>query len=101
MRTFVHGDDFVTCWGRDECRWFREALEGRFDIKTKVVGRGSGEEREERILNRIIRATAEGWELEADQRHADIIIKQLNLVNANGVKTPSEDEKKWEEEENL
>ena len=79
LRTFVHGDDFVTCGGRADCQWFHRALKGRFSIKTKVVGLGEGEVREERILNRIIRVTEDGWELEADQRHADIIVKQLQM----------------------
>ena len=38
--------------------------------------------------------------MEADQRHADIIIERMNLKGANGVKTPGEDEKSWEEEIN-
>ena len=41
-----------------------------------------------------------GWEYEADQRHVDIIIDQLNLKGANGVSTPAEDEKRWEQDEN-
>ena len=51
-------------------------------------------------MNRVVRITPNGWELEADQRHVDIILDQLNLSGANGVRTPWEDEKKHEEEEN-
>ena len=40
LQTMVHGDDFITS-GRRECaEWFRQRLEGRFEIKTKVVGLG-------------------------------------------------------------
>ena len=78
----------------------KERLAERFEIKTKVVGTGVGEESEERILNRIIRVTEDGWEIEADQRHADIIIGELNLKEANGVKTPCEEERSWEMEDN-
>ena len=38
--------------------------------------------------------------MEADQRHADILIEELNLREAKGVKSPGEEEKRWEEEEN-
>ena len=34
------------------------------------------EVREAIILNRIIRVTEGGWEYEADQRHADLIVKE-------------------------
>jgi hypothetical protein len=72
----------------------------RFQIKTKVIGRGPGEMDEATVLNRIIRVGGEGWEYEADQRHADLLIKMLNMEKANEVKTPGEDAKPWMDEEN-
>ena len=100
LQTFVHGDDFVTAGDWKECEWFKAQLQRRFDIKSKVVGMGPNDVREERILNRVIRVGTEGWELEADQRHADVIIDRMNLQGAKGVKTPCEEEKAWEQEEN-
>ena len=101
LRALVHGDDFVAVGDRHDCEWFKAKLGGRFEIKTKLVGFQDDEEQEERILNRVIRATPSGgWEIEADQRHADIIVKELNLKEANGVRTPCEDLKAWEQEEN-
>ena len=41
LRTFLHGDDFATVGTRAECKWFREALEARFEIKTHCVGPGA------------------------------------------------------------
>ena len=58
------------------------------------------EDREARVLNRIIRVTPEGWEYEPDQRHADILIQAMNLSGAKGVKAPGEDEKNWEMSDN-
>ena len=100
LKCLVHGDDFVTSGDRSGCDWLRKRLESRFEIKTKIVGHGGDEVREERILNRVIRATEKGWELEADQRHVDIIVEQLNLKEANPVKTPGEEEQVWEIEGN-
>ena len=57
----------------------------RFEIKTAVIGSGPEEVREARILNRIVRVTPEGWEYEPDQRHVDILVKELNLQGAKGV----------------
>ena len=100
LKTLVHGDDFITSGTREQARWMREALERRFEIKTKVVGMGPEEVQEERVLNRIIRVTRDGWEYEADQRHAELLIKGMHLEGAKGVKGPGEDEKPWEEEAN-
>ena len=44
---------------------------------------------EGQVLNRVVRRTAEGWVLEADLRHAELIIKQLGLENAKAAATPS------------
>jgi len=38
--------------------------------------------------------------LEPDQRHVDLIIKELGLEEAKGVSSPGEPEQRWEEEEN-
>ena len=45
--------------------------------------------RKERILNRGVGVTNERPKMEADQRHADIIIAILNLKAATGVTSPS------------
>jgi len=63
-------------------------LEGRFEIKTSVIGTGVGEVQEARVLNRIIRITSNGWEYEPDQRHAEMIVEQLGLKEAKAVETP-------------
>ena len=59
---------------------------------------------EARLLNRIIRRTKEGWEYEADQRHAELIVKGPGLEDAKAVATPAEGERPWlaeEDEEKL
>jgi len=99
IKTIVHGDDFISKASREDAKWLKKKLEENFEIKTKVIGNGDKEQSEERILNRVIRVTAGGWEYEADQRHADIIIDALNLNGAKPVQTPSEDDKPWKSEE--
>ena len=81
--TLVRGDDFITVGNRKNIRWLKNKLEGRFEIKTKIIGQGEGKDREARALNRIIRVTPEGWEYEPDQRLADIL--SMNLSGAKGV----------------
>ncbi len=88
----MHGDDFVSTGCRESLQWFKTRVEGRFEIKTKLIGTGEGESREEHVLNRVIRATEEGWEYEPDQRHGEIIVRAMKLEESKGVKTPGEEE---------
>ena len=96
----VHGDDFVSAGERDRLKWLRKRLEDRFEIKTTVIGRGTEEVTEGRVLNRVIRMTKEGWENEADQRHAELIIQEQKLGDAKAVSTPGEEEKQHEKDMN-
>ena len=43
------------------------------------------------MLNRVLRHTKEGYELEADLRHAELIIEQLEIGDAKTVVTPGVD----------
>ena len=52
------------------------------------------------MLNRVVRCTEQGWELELDQRHADLIIKELDLEGAREVITPGEKDPKGKEVDN-
>ena len=75
----VHRDDFIFSGSR--C-----VLEARLELKTTVVGHGASDAREGRVL--IIRAPVDWWEYEGDQRHAELIVQELNLTNSNPVSTP-------------
>ena len=74
----------------------------RREIRDQDVGHRRSTQRasRRRLLGRVIRRTPTGWEYEADQRHAELIIRGLHLEGAKGVKSPGEDEKPWEREEN-
>ena len=108
----VHGDYFVSVGTREATQRFKAELEGRFEIKTQILGSGKGvpsartrtpdddakaEVSEGRVLNRILRWTSDGWELEPDQRHADIIVHELGLLDAKPVCTAGETETRTEE----
>ena len=91
LRTLVHGDDFVTVGARSSVRWFNEKLRRRFAIKTCVIGPAgrdssgvragaTGEVQEGKVLNRLVRCTEAGYELEADPRHAEMIVEALDLT---------------------
>ena len=99
IKTIVHGDDFASSGEELDLHWLKMELEKRFEVKTQLLGHGVGLASEGKILNRIVRATKSGWEYEADQRHGEVIIQALGLERANGVTSPGEDSKTWQEEE--
>ena len=65
------------CQGLD---WFREAVSAKFAIKIRGrVGPGEADEKSMRILNRPVECSNEGTRYEADQRHAEIIIRHVGF----------------------
>ena len=99
LRTLVHGDDFMTTGQREDAEWFKRELNKRFSVSATVVGNGDDEVREARLLGRLVRWTEQGWEAEADLRHAQLLVQGMKLETAKGVKSPGEDPKPWEEDE--
>ena len=93
IRTLVHGNDLFPTGSREQMERFKKKLEGRFEIKTKVIGSGEEESQEEKVLNKIIRWTASGWEYEGDRRHEEIVVRTLDLQDSNPVRSPGEEER--------
>ena len=67
-------------------------LSESFEIKSCLLGEAEHLNKETNILNRLIRVTSNGWEIEADPRHGELIIKELELDKAKGLTTPGVDE---------
>ena len=97
----VHGDDLVSVGSRSDLQWMKERLAGRFEVKTQMVGPRAdlGDVSEARILNRVIRVTPQGWEYEADQRHADLIIREADVEKKSVLTHPGGDKKVIDEED--
>ena len=84
----VHGDDFVAVGKGRDLTNARDTLEGKYKIKVEVLGDGEECKQEVRILNKIVRYTDTGIEMEADPRHAEIVVRELGLENAKASKVP-------------
>ena len=63
-------------------------MKGEYEIKMDVLGPEPGQEKEVKILSRVIRWTEEGLEYEADQRHADLLIKEMGVEKGKSAVTP-------------
>ncbi len=78
VRNVVHGDDFTTLATRNHCDWLAEELRKHIDLKVPgVLGSGPKDDKSTRRLNRIVSWDEQGITYECDQRHAEIIVKQL------------------------
>ena len=78
LRTFVHGDDYVAAGDKKDLRWMEGELASRYEIKTSIIGGEEGDDRDFRLLNRLIAWCPDtGITYEADPRHAQILIKEL------------------------
>ena len=76
----VHGDDF-TCLGTDDSLdLYESAMKRAFDIKLKGrLGHDKNDERDMRVLNRIVRVVDEGLLYEPDPRHVEYLLRDLGL----------------------
>ena len=82
----VHGDDFVFACVETDLEWARQQMEKSF----LVIGRLGGDKqdvRELRVLNRVLSWRSGGIELEADPRHQEILISELEQ-GVRGLRTP-------------
>ena len=80
IRTFVHGDNYVSSAQPDQLKWLKGELERKYQIKIQWLRPGPEHQREIRILNRIVGwNNARGIEFEADPRRVQVILSQLGL----------------------
>ena len=88
----VHGDDFSCTGNIHDLRWLASKFEGRYEVKKQLVGPRWHQDcvQEARVLNRLITWEETGIAYEADPRHAELIIGEMGLQQANSVKTPGE-----------
>ena len=78
----VNGDDLFAVGPPESLEDLRAQLENQYKIKTETLGGGESDKKEMRVLIRIIRWDGQGLRLEADPRHAEILIQQHDLHGA-------------------
>jgi hypothetical protein len=94
LRVLIHGDDVVTCGNIEDCRWLRDVMSTHWMLKNRgAIGRG-GEHSSMRVLGRLVSKTEDGYEYEADPRHAELLVAAFDLkrsVTTPGTKTIDKD----------
>ena len=84
----VHGDDFVAVGPDQQLENVSRTLGEKYKIKVEQLGQKEGQKSEIRILNKVVRISEQGLELEADPRHAELVVKELGLESAKATTTP-------------
>ena len=84
----IHGDDFTSTGREAELRWLDCELKKRFELKTEFLGPDPRRHVQQlRVLNRVISWQRDGLTYEADQRHAELLIRELGLEYSKPVAT--------------
>ena len=79
----VHSDDFTSTGRERDLRWLELEFQKKFELKTELLGSNSVKHKQEiRILNRVIAWTSESLTYEADQRHSEILIREVCVLAA-------------------
>ena len=87
----VHGDDFTSTGPKDQLDWFEGMLKEHYELTVGGrLGPGANDDKEARVLNRIIRWKDHGLEYEADPRQVERLLEELELdgEGIKGVVTP-------------
>ena len=74
VSVMVHGDDFVAVGPDQHLDKIKATLSDKYNIKIEQVGHGEGKNVDIGILNKVVRMTEAGIELEAGPRHAELVI---------------------------
>ena len=93
----MHGDDFVVSGEPVDLVWMRNELESKLEINTTVLGEEPGMSKEVKILNRMLCwHDGVGISYEADQKHAEAIVRETGASNLTSLKIPMSKEHKEE-----
>ena len=91
IKTLVHGEDYFSSGSLASLDWLETQLSEEYEIKTERVCGREGCSKEGKILNRIARWTPQGYELEVDPRHAELVVEQLGVQDLPSLISPGVD----------
>ena len=95
LKCLVHGDDFVVSREPVNLVWMRNELESELELNTTILGDEPGMSKEVKILNRkLCWHDGIGISCEADQKHAEAIIRETGASNLTSLKIPLSKESK-------
>ena len=75
----VHGNDFTSTGSTKNLQWLKAQFESKCKITAKFLGPEPGQEHEIPVLNRIMRGGPGGIVYEHDQRHVEMVVRELGI----------------------
>ena len=86
LRVVVYGDDFTVLGPETELDWFRKQMTQRYEVEFKArLGGEPSDDVAVCLLNRPIEWQGDKITYEADQRHVEIIRRDLGLGDKVGI----------------
>ena len=84
IRCVVHGDDFTFLGTDGALTWIQKSMQACYEVKVRGrLGPQPKDDKIIRILNRVVEWTPQGIRYEGDQRHAEIIVREMGLSPTN------------------
>ena len=80
LRAVAHVDDFLLSGEVHDLYWFRDQLQKKYELKVQVARWDREDNKELSFLGRVIRTTPIGIELEGDDKHVELLEKELGIV---------------------
>lgn len=88
IKISVHGDDITSLGRKDDLLWLKKQLLTRYEIKDGgMLGPDEGDVQDAMILNRLVHYGPRETTIEADPRHVQILVKELNLTESKSAPT--------------
>ena len=85
----MHGDDFVFEGPSSSFPGIIDALKKHWIVKLRAtLGPGAADDTEVSILNRIVRWDAAGIEYEADPRHVEKLLRDMEMTGCKSLSSP-------------
>ena len=85
----VHGDDFTFLGDDAACDWATTIMQEEYDIKLRGrLGPAKHDQKSVTILNRCLEWRNDGLYYEPDPRHAELIVREMEVGNMASVVTP-------------
>ena len=85
----VHGDDIVSTGEDGQLEWLNKKIKAKYEVREQWLAKVGDKVN---VLNKTIEMTAAGFEIEADERHAAMIISDMGVTKPISTTLPKEAE---------
>ena len=89
VRIVVHGDDFIIEGEEEDLWWVHDELKQKYIVKMRgILGPEDSDAKEVVVLNRVLSWEGGTFKYEADPRHAEKMLRDMEMEDCNPAATP-------------